>query len=181
MIRLLRFLRLCSIFAHLILYWEWCVKFSLLNFLSVFLCFSALYRRNIHSLHPRITTIFVLTWCVSVCLRVCMRSQSHSNCIQLFATPCAVARQAALSVEVSRQEYWSGLPCPPPGDLPEPGIEPASLTSPASAGRFFTTIATWEAPIRPITYKLLLYHICTDCICVCNCSYFKLVLSLRAI
>ena len=46
----------------------------------------------------------------------------------------------------SRQEYWSGLPCPPPGDLPDPGIEPVCLTSPALAGRFFTTSATyWEA------------------------------------
>ena len=46
----------------------------------------------------------------------------------------------------SRQEYWSGLPCPPPRDLPHPGIEPVSLTSPALAGGFFTTCATWEAP-----------------------------------
>ena len=45
----------------------------------------------------------------------------------------------------SRQEYWSGLPCPSPGDLPE-GIEPASLMSPDLAGKFFTTSATWEAP-----------------------------------
>ena len=45
---------------------------------------------------------------------------------------------------LSRQEYWSGLPCPPPGDLPDPGIEPASLVSPELAGRFFTTSATWE-------------------------------------
>ena len=45
----------------------------------------------------------------------------------------------------SRQEYWSGLTCPPPGDLPDPGIEPAFLTSPALAGGFFTTSATWEA------------------------------------
>ena len=43
----------------------------------------------------------------------------------------------------SRQEYWSGLPCPPPGDLLDPGIEPASLTSPALAGWFFTTSTTW--------------------------------------
>jgi len=42
----------------------------------------------------------------------------------------------------SRQEYWSGLPCPPPGDLPHPGIELTSLMSPALAGRFFTTSAT---------------------------------------
>ena len=45
----------------------------------------------------------------------------------------------------SRQEYWSGLPCPPPGNLPDPGIKLASLMSPALAGRFFTTSATWEA------------------------------------
>ena len=45
----------------------------------------------------------------------------------------------------SRQEYWSGMPCPPPGDLPNPGIEPTSLMSPALAGGFFTTSATWEA------------------------------------
>ena len=44
----------------------------------------------------------------------------------------------------SRQEFWSGLPFPSPGDLPHPGIEPASLASPALAGRFFTTSATWE-------------------------------------
>ena len=46
----------------------------------------------------------------------------------------------------SRQEYWSGLSCAPPGDLPEPGIKPSSLT-PALAGGFFTTSATWEAQL----------------------------------
>ena len=46
----------------------------------------------------------------------------------------------------SVQEYWSGLPCPPPGDIPDPGIEPASLMSPALVGGFFTTSVTWEAP-----------------------------------
>ena len=46
----------------------------------------------------------------------------------------------------SRQEYWSGLPCPPSGDHPGPGIKPVCLMSPASAGRFFTTGTTWEAP-----------------------------------
>ena len=51
----------------------------------------------------------------------------------------------------SRQEYWSGLPCPPPGDLPGPGIEPASLTSPALAGRFFTPTTTWEAHFKGST------------------------------
>ena len=47
----------------------------------------------------------------------------------------------------SRQEYWSGLPCPPAGDIPDPGIEPVSLMSPVLAGRFFTTSANWEAHI----------------------------------
>ena len=46
----------------------------------------------------------------------------------------------------SRQEYWSELPFPSPGDLPNPGIQPASLKSPAFAGGFFTTSVTWEAP-----------------------------------
>ena len=56
-----------------------------------------------------------------------------------------VARQASLPLGFSRQEYWSGLPCPPPGDLSNPGIEPWSLMSPALAGGFFTSSATWEA------------------------------------
>ena len=56
-----------------------------------------------------------------------------------------VAPQALLSWGFFRQEYWSGLPCPPPGDLPIPGIEPTSLTSPELADGFFTTSATWEA------------------------------------
>ena len=60
-------------------------------------------------------------------------------------TRWTVAPQALLSLGFFRQEYWNGLPCPPPGDLPIPGIEPASLTSPALAGGFFTTSATWEA------------------------------------
>ena len=52
------------------------------------------------------------------------------------------ARQAPLSMELSRQEYYSGLPFPPPGDLPDPGIEPAS---PASAGGFFTPVPPVKA------------------------------------
>ena len=48
-------------------------------------------------------------------------------------------------MKFSRQEYWSGMPFPTSGDLPNPGIEPVSLASPALAGRFFTTSSTWEA------------------------------------
>ena len=64
--------------------------------------------------------------------------------VQFFVTPWTVACQAPLSMEISRQEYWNGLPFSPPGDLPHPGIEPASLASPALSGGFFTTGATWE-------------------------------------
>ena len=70
---------------------------------------------------------------------------SHFSCVQLFATLQTAAHQAPLSIEFSRQEYWSGLPFPPPGDLPNPGIESASLMSPALAGGFFTTSTTWKA------------------------------------
>ena len=56
-----------------------------------------------------------------------------------------VASQAPLSKGFSRQECWSGLPCPPPQDLREPVVEPASLMSPALAGKFFATRATWDA------------------------------------
>ena len=62
--------------------------------------------------------------------------------VLLFLTPWTVAHQARLSMEFSRQEYWSGLPFSTPGDLANHGIEPASLESPALAGRFFTTSAT---------------------------------------
>ena len=65
--------------------------------------------------------------------------------VRLFATPWTVALQAPLSVGFSRQENWSGLPFPTLGDLPNPGIEPMSLTFPALASGFFTTSATWEA------------------------------------
>ena len=70
--------------------------------------------------------------------------------VWLFATLWTVDLLAPLSMGFSRQEYWSGWPCPPPGDLPNPGIEPMSLISPALAGRFFTTSATWEAPFKEV-------------------------------
>ena len=66
--------------------------------------------------------------------------------VRLFATPWIVAHQAPLSMEFSRQEYWSGLPFPAPGDIPDPGIEPTFLVSPELAGEFFTTSTTWEDP-----------------------------------
>ena len=74
-----------------------------------------------------------------------LESESSSVHVGLLATPWTVALQASLSMSFSRQEYWSGLPCPPPGDLPEPGIELTSLISPVLTGSFFTTSGTWEA------------------------------------
>ena len=65
--------------------------------------------------------------------------------IQRFAALWTVARQAPPSMQLPRQEYWSGLPFPSPGNLPDPGVKPTSLMSPALAGEFFTTSATWEA------------------------------------
>ena len=64
---------------------------------------------------------------------VCVCVLSHFSCVRLFATLWTVAHQAPLSIGFSRQEYWSGLPCSPPEDLSNPGIEPASLMSPALA------------------------------------------------
>ena len=79
------------------------------------------------------------------------RVLSHLGCVQLFATPWAVAQKAPLSMEFSRQEFWSGLPFLPLGDLPDPGLEPESLTIPALAGNscLFTTSATREACQNP--------------------------------
>ena len=79
--------------------------------------------------------------------------------IRFFVPPWTVAHQTPLFMEFSRQEYWSGLPFPSPGDLPNSGIEPGS---PALVGGFFTTSATWEArwetsarPLQEVNRKLL--------------------------
>ena len=78
------------------------------------------------------------SWHSSSLLNKCVCAQSFSH-TQLFATSRTVARQALLSMEFSSQQYWSGLPFPPPGDLPNPGIELTSPVAPALAGGFFTT------------------------------------------
>ena len=78
-------------------------------------------------------------------------SLSCSSRVQLFATPWTVACQAPLSVGFSRQGYWSGLPCSSLGHLPNPGIEPKSLMSPALAGGFLTTSTTWEVQFNSAT------------------------------
>ena len=72
-----------------------------------------------------------LLYCVQSCLTLC--------------GPITLARLTPVPMEFSRQEYWSGVPFPTPGDVLDPGIEPVSLASPALAGRFFTTSTTWES------------------------------------
>ena len=62
-------------------------------------------------------------------LMVCVCMLSRYSCVRLFANLWTIVCQAPLSMGFSSQEYWSGLPCPPPGDLPDPGIEPTSLMS----------------------------------------------------
>ena len=79
------------------------------------------------------------------CECTCARVLSRFSHARLSATPWTVARQAPLSMGFSRQEYSSGLPCPPPGDLPHPGIEPMVCISPALTGGFFSSRAPWEA------------------------------------
>ena len=76
--------------------------------------------------------------------------------VQLFVTPWTVAFQAPLSMEFLKQEYWSGLSFPTPGDLPNQGIEHASLASPALGGRFFSIRATWEGNLKMYLSTLFL-------------------------
>ena len=100
-------------------------------------------------------TCVVMSVCSSI--RVCECRLGRFSRVRFSAVLWTVAHQAPLSAGLSREEDWSGLPCAPPGDLPHTGIEPASLASPALAGGFFTTSATWDAP-----------HSCT---CVCMSVY----------
>ena len=72
-----------------------------------------------------------------------MSSVSNYMCL-VVSVLWTVAHQAPWSVRFPRQEYWSALPCPPPEDLPTPGIKRTSLISPALAGEFFTNSNTWE-------------------------------------
>ena len=74
-----------------------------------------------------------------------------------------IVHRVPLSTGFSRKEYWSGLPCPPPGDLPNPGIKATSLTCPALAGGFFTSSTTWEAHSNVYPYlKLYLFSVITN-------------------
>ena len=105
-----------------------------------------------------------------VCMYMCVCVLGHFSHVRFFSAPWTVAHQAPLSMGFLRQEYWSGFPCPPPGDLPNPGIEPASLMSSALAGGFFTTSITWEACNgAPVQFS----SVTQSCLILCdpmNCS-----------
>ena len=76
---------------------------------------------------------------------MCVPELSCFTHVHFFATLWTVGPHSPLSMGFSRQDYQGGLPCPPPRHLPDPGIEPAFVMSPALAGNFFTTSTTWEA------------------------------------
>ena len=100
---------------------------------------------------------------ISLCVFSCF---SH---VQLFATPWAIDHQAPLSMECSRQEYWSGFPFPPPGDLPHPRIKPSSPVSPALAGEFFTTSATFSPTVQFSSVAQLCPTLCDPMNCSMPC------------
>ena len=85
-------------------------------------------------------------WESEVCVCVCVYMLSRFSCVWLFVTPWTVARQSPVSMGFSRQEYWCVLPLPPPGNLPNPGIEPTFPVSPTLAYGFFTLVP----PGKPI-------------------------------
>ena len=112
----------------------------LLFFFSIL--FPFLWLSSSSSFFPPISLNTYFTVCVCMCLYACVCTLSH---VWFFVNPWAVACQAPLSMGFSRQEYWNRLLFPPPGDLPNPGIKPRSLVSPAWTGVFFTSWSTREA------------------------------------
>ena len=115
------------------------------------------------SSHPRrgkSTQLMIWRWACHSCHTT--EQSMHSGMSDSFVTPWTVAYQAHLSMEFSRQEYWSELPFSTPGDLPDPGIKPTSLASPALVGGFFTTVP----PGKPLS--LLIRSAAQSCLTLCD-------------
>ena len=131
--------------------WEHMAGFSNVNvglWLQLLLKSCASPERRLSSLHtdlPKGAPIKLSRLRVNLRLLSSACMLSHFSHVQLFAAPWTVACQAPLSMGFSRQKYWSGLPCPPPGNLPHLGIEPASYIS-CIGRQVLTTWASWEAP-----------------------------------
>ena len=88
---------------------------------------------------------------------LCMHAKSLQSCLTL-CDPMDCSLPGSSVHGILQAEYWSGLPCPPPGELPNPGIEPTSRMSAALAEGWFTSNATWEA-LFYLTYYLSIYHL----------------------
>ena len=106
------------------------------SFLSIF---SEIFQRLYRSAVVKVSAYFLLTSIFHSSLSIIFFTVQLSNLIIHLKLICTYYT----SLGFSRQDYWSGLPCLPPGDLPDSGIKPVSLTSPALAGGFFTTSTTW--------------------------------------
>ena len=105
-------------------------------------------------IYPYLPLKSFLICAVNFCAKVLACVHSYFSCAQLSVTLWTVAHQVPLSMGLSRYEYWSGLPCPPPGDLPNPEIKPVSLTSPALTDGFLTT----NAPGKPLCADAVLQN-----------------------
>ena len=108
----------------------WSIASSLLSFFEL--------RESIKSSHNK--------FALHLYRNACMHAQSLPLCLTLWNLR-TIAHQAPLSMGFSRREYWSELPCPPPGDLPDPGIEPTFLTTPSLADRLFASSTTGKPHI----------------------------------
>ena len=139
-----------SVLLFTCIWWELCSLFSLFQLYFLVLT-------TIIAVFSRI--LFIHSFPINYFSKLCCAVLSHFSRVQLFATLWTVALQAPLSKRFSKQEHWSRLPCPPPGDLPDPGIEPVSLMSPAMAGMFFTTRATWDWMLIIIEYISYLWRL----------------------
>ena len=115
---------------------------------------------------------------------MCSCMLSHFSCVWFFLTPRTVACQVPQSVGFSKQEYWSRLSCPPPQDLPDPGIKPKSLLSPALAGRYFATRTTGKPQLtlylNSKRLKLYLLRPGTRQQCLCSLLLFNILLEVLA-
>ena len=97
--------------------------------------------------------------------------------VWLFVTLWIITCQAPLSIGFSRQEYWSGLPCPSPGNLPNPGIELMSLMSLRLASSVFTTSTTWDTLLIENEYTVSCIFKLHVCVCTQSLSYVGVVVS----
>ena len=101
----------------------------------------------------RVVWVLCTFWMLTPYYIVCMLS-----CVWLFVTPWTTTHQAPVSMEFSRQEYWTGLPFSIPEDLPNPGIKPTSPKSPASGGGFFTTVPPGKSPLLCTSFTNIFSH-----------------------